>query len=393
LAGVGDHPVRVARRIQALPPYLFAELDRKIADKRAAGVDVISLGIGDPDLPTPAHIVEALKDAAEDPATHRYPPYYGLPEFKEAVAGWYERRFGVGLDPATEVLPLIGSKEGLAHLSFAFVDPGDAALVPDPGYPVYASGTLLAGGRVLPIPLAAGEGYLPKLADISPPPETKVLWLNYPSNPTAAVADLGLFQEAVAFARVHDLVLCHDAAYSEITFDGYVAPSALEVPGAKDVAVEFGSLSKTYNMTGWRVGFAAGSAEAIRALGALKTNLDSGVFNAVQWAGVAALEGPQDEVEATKAIYQKRRDIVVAALKDGGVDVETPLGSIYVWLPTPVGRTSASFAEELLEEASVVVSPGTGYGANGEGYVRISLTVPDLRLEEAMERIRRRLVR
>jgi LL-diaminopimelate aminotransferase len=393
LAGGSGGAVRVARRIDALPPYMFAELDRKVADKRAAGADVISLGIGDPDLPTPAHIVEALKDAAEDPATHRYPSYYGLPEFKEAVARWYERRFGVRLDPATEVLPLIGSKEGLAHLSFAFVDPGDAALVPDPGYPVYASGTLLAGGRVLPMPLAAGEGYLPKLADISPPPETKVLWLNYPSNPTAAVADLALFHDAVAFARVHDLVFCHDAAYSEITFDGYVAPSALEVPGAKDVAVEFGSLSKTYNMTGWRVGFAAGSAEAIRALGALKTNLDSGVFNAVQWAGVAALEGPQDEVEATKAIYQKRRDIVVGALKDGGIDVETPLGSIYVWLPTPSGRTSASFAEELLEEASVVVSPGTGYGANGEGYVRISLTVPDLRLEEAMERIRRRLVR
>jgi LL-diaminopimelate aminotransferase len=385
--------VRVARRIEALPPYLFAELDRKAGELRAAGADVISLGIGDPDLPTPAHIVEALKGASEDPATHRYPSYYGLPEFRDSVAGWYERRFGVGLDPATEVLPLIGSKEGLAHLSLAFVDPGDAALVPDPGYPVYASGTMLAGGRVLPMALAAGDGYLPKLAEITPPPETKVLWLNYPSNPTAAVAELSVFQDAVVFARRHDLLLCHDAAYSEITFDGYVAPSALQVPGAKDVAVEFGSLSKTYNMTGWRIGFAAGSAEAIGALGALKTNLDSGVFNAVQWAGVAALEGPQDEVEATKAIYQKRRDLVVGALRDGGVDVETPLGSIYVWVPTPGGRSSASFAKELLEEASVVVSPGTGYGANGEGYVRISLTVPDLRLEEAMERIRRRLVR
>jgi LL-diaminopimelate aminotransferase len=389
--GAGSRPVRTANRIRALPPYLFAELDRKVAAKRAAGHDVISLGIGDPDLPTPRHVVEALQEAAEDPATHQYPSYYGLPTFREAIARFYARRFSVELDPDTEVLPLIGSKEGVAHIAFAFIDPGDEALIPDPGYPVYATSVMLAGGRQVSMPLDASTGFLPDFEELSPSPKTKLIWLDYPSNPTAAVAELPFFERAVAFARDNALLLCHDAAYSEITFDGFVAPSVLEVPGAKEVAVEFGSLSKTYNMTGWRVGFVVGNPEAVQALATLKTNLDSGIFNAVQRAGVAALEGPVDHVEQMRAVYQKRRDAVVATFQDIGIDLEPPVGSVYVWVPTPEGRTSVDFADELLDEAAVVVSPGTGYGRHGEGFVRISLTVSDARLEEAMARIRDRM--
>jgi LL-diaminopimelate aminotransferase len=383
--------VRVAERVRTLPPYPFAKLDLSLLAKRAAGEDVISLHVGDPDLPTPHHIVEALQEAANDPTTHRYPSYYGLPALRVAVADFYRRRFGVDLDPDTEVLPLIGSKEGLAHLSFAFLDPGDEALVPDPGYPVYAIGARLSGGRPVSMPLGFGSGFLPDFEAIHPNPSTKLMWLGYPSNPTGAVADVAFFDRAVGFAARHDLLLCHDAAYSEMTFDGYVAPSMLQSPGAKDVAIEFGSLSKTYNMTGWRVGFAVGNAEAIAALSALKTNVDSGIFNAVQHAAVAALTGPQDHVEEMRAVYQKRRDVVVSGFRDAGIPVEPPLGSIYVWVPTPGGRPCAEFAGELLDEAGVVVSPGTGYGPNGEGFIRISLTVADERLEEAMSRIRRRV--
>jgi LL-diaminopimelate aminotransferase len=381
----------MAKRIEDLPPYLFAQLDRKVAAKRAAGADVISLGVGDPDLPTPRHVVEALQEAAEDPTTHQYPSYYGLPALRLAVADWYSVRFGVELDPETEVLPLIGLKEGLAHMSWAFVDPGDRALVPDPGYPVYATGTTLAGGEAVSMPLLPENGFLPRLDDVRHDERDKVIWLNYPSNPTGGVSDLAFLDQAVSFARRHDLLLCHDAAYVEITFDGYVAPSVLQVPGAKDVAVEFGSLSKTYNMTGWRVGYAVGNKEAVGSLATLKTNLDSGIFNAIQRAAVAALSGPQDHIDQMRAIYQKRRDIVVSAFQEVGFPIEPPLGSIYVWVPTPAGRTSADFADELLDQAAVVVSPGTGYGAHGEGFVRISLTVPDGRLEEAMGRIRDRL--
>jgi LL-diaminopimelate aminotransferase len=381
--------VRLADRVRNLPPYLFAELDRKAAEKRDAGFDVISLGIGDPDLPTPSHVVEALKEAAVDPSTHQYPSYFGLPEFRRAVADWYDRRFGVRLNPDTEVQPLIGSKEGLAHLALAFIDPGDEALVPDPGYPVYEIGTMLAGGSSISMPLSAERGFLPDFAGLRPTSRTRLLWLNYPSNPTAATADLHLFREAVEFSRRHDVLLCHDAAYSEITFDGYVAPSVLQVEGAKDVAVEFGSLSKTYNMTGWRVGYAVGNETAIRALATVKTNVDSGIFNAVQHAGVAALTGPQDHVERMKDTYRARRDLVVGSLLDIGLQVKPPLGSIYVWAPVPQGQTSAGFAEALLENSAVVVSPGTGYGPNGEGYFRISLTVADDRLEEAVSRIRK----
>ena len=381
--------MKPARRISALPPYMFAELDRKIAEKRAAGVDVISLGVGDPDMPTPPHIVEAAQRAAADPSTHQYPSYFGMPELRAAIGDWYRVRFGVELDPETQIQPLIGSKEGIAHLPTAFVDPGDEVLVPDPGYPVYEMGTRLADGVPVATPLLAERAFLPDLEAAPVSDRTRVLWINYPSNPTAAVADLGFFEHATAFAREHDLLLAHDAAYSELTFDGYVAPSVLQA-GTEGV-VEFGSVSKTYNMTGWRVGWAAGSADAIEALARVKTNIDSGIFNALQHAAIAALTGPQDVVEEMRATYQKRRDLVVGTLNELGWDLEAPRGSIYVWFPTRDGMSSAAFCELLLERARVVLAPGSGYGGGGEGYARISLTVPDDRLAEAMDRIREAL--
>jgi LL-diaminopimelate aminotransferase len=379
--------MRVARRIASLPPYLFAELDRKIEERRERGESIISLGVGDPDVPTPTHIVRALQVAAEDPSTHRYPSYFGMPELRRAMADWYGRRFGVALDPDTEVLPLIGSKEGLVHLAVAYVDPGDETLVPDPGYPVYQIATILAGGTPVFMPLSAEGGYFPDFDSLVPGPATRLLWLNYPANPTAAVAGLDQLERAVAFAREHDVLLVHDAAYTEITFEGYVAPSILQVPGAKDVAVEFHSLSKGFNMTGWRIGWCCGNADAIRALGTVKTNLDSGIFNAVQRAGIAALTGPQDHLDELRALYQKRRDLVVGTMNGLGWDLTPPLGSIYVWVPTPSGETSVEFADLLLDRAGVVVAPGTGYGPSGEGYVRISLTVDDDLLAQAMDRI------
>ncbi len=383
--------MRVARRIESLPPYLFAALDAKLEAKRAEGVDVISLGVGDPDLPTPPHVVEAMREAVLDPATHRYPSYVGSPAFRRAVAGFYARRFGVELDPDTQVMALIGSKEGIGHIAFAYLDPGDEALVPDPGYPVYGVSTRLAGGTPVPLPMLPERGFLPDLGSAPVGERTKVLWLNFPSNPTAAVADLGFFEEAVAFCRRHDLLLLHDAAYSEITFDGYVAPSVLQVPGASEVAVEFGSTSKLYNMTGWRIGWAVGSAEALRALAVIKTNLDSGQFTAIQRAAIAALEGPAEHLEALRETYRRRRDLVVEALNGLGWSLAPPRGSCYVWVPVPDGETSAGFADRLLDEAGVFVAPGSGYGERGEGYVRISLTVPDDRLAEAMDRLARLL--
>jgi len=381
--------MRTARRIATLPPYLFAELDRKLDTARAKGVDVISFGIGDPDRPTPAHIVEAATAAIRDPSNHRYPSYYGLAGFRHAIAAFYQRRFGVDLDPDTQVQPLIGSKEGIANLATAFVDPGDTVLVPDPGYPVYETGTLLAGGTVEPLPLSAEDGFLPQFDQV--PAETtarsKVVWLNFPGNPTAAVCDVSLFDEAGAFAAEHDLLLAHDSAYSEITYDGYVAPSVLEAPGARDHAIEFGSLSKTYNMTGWRIGWAAGAPKAIEALGRVKTNIDSGIFNALQRAGIAALEGPQGCVAEMVAVYRRRRDVLVEALRGAGWAVPVPRGSIYLWAPAPEATTSVGLSELLLERAGVFVTPGSGYGRSGEGYVRLSLTVPDDRLEEGATRI------
>jgi LL-diaminopimelate aminotransferase len=379
--------VRVAKRIESLPPYLFAELDRKLAAKRAEGVDVISLGVGDPDLPTPEHVVEAMREAVLDVSTHRYPSYYGSPEFRGAVAAWYLRRFGVELDPETEVIALIGSKEGLGHIALAVVDPGDELLIPDPGYPVYGVSTRLAGGTPVSLPMPPEAGFLPDL-DATPVTErTKAMWLNFPSNPTAAVADPETFERAVAFAREHDLLLLHDAAYSEITFDGYVAPSVLQVPGATDVALEFGSASKFYNMTGWRIGWAAGSAEAIRALAIVKTNLDSGQFTAVQRAAIAALEGPAEHLDELRATYQRRRDLVVGTLNGLGWSLKPPLGSCYVWVPVPEGETSMAFVDRILDRTGVFVAPGSGYGERGEGFARFSLTVPDDRLAEAMDRI------
>jgi LL-diaminopimelate aminotransferase len=389
-AGEGSG-MRVAKRIESLPPYLFAELDRRLAAKRAEGVDVISLGVGDPDLPTPDHVVEAMREALGDPATHRYPSYYGSPGFRRAVADWYARRFGVDVDPEHEVMALIGSKEGIGHIAFAYLDPGDEALVPDPAYPVYATSTRLAGGTPIRLPMPADRVFLPDLGAAAVSERTKVLWLNFPSNPTAAVADLATFEEAVGFARERGLLLLHDAAYTEITFDGYVAPSVLQVPGAKEVALEFGSMSKSYNMTGWRIGWAVGSADAIRALAVVKTNLDSGQFTAIQRAAVGALEGPAEHLDDLRAIYQRRRDLVVAALNGLGWSLEPPRGSCYVWAPVPEGGTSVGFADRLLEQVGVFVAPGNGYGERGEGYVRFSLTVPDERLAEAMDRVGRAL--
>jgi LL-diaminopimelate aminotransferase len=385
--------VRLAKRIETLPPYLFAEIDRKISEKRAAGVDVISFGVGDPDSPTPQHIVAAIQQAAADPSTHQYPSYYGMPEFRRAVADWYARRFDVSLDPATEIQPLIGSKEGIAHLATAFIDPGDVSLVPDPAYPVYEIGTHLAGGSSVTLPLTPDNDFFPDLDRVQVPPTAKVLWLNYPSNPCAATVTLEQLERAVAFCQAHDLLLAYDNAYSEITFDGYVAPSVLQVPGARDVAVEFHSLSKTYNMTGWRIGMAVGNSTAVEALGRVKTNVDSGIFNAIQQAGIAALDGPQDFLADLRALYQRRRDLVVSTFNDAGWKLEAPLGSVFVWLPVPEEHDSASFATLLLEEAGVVVPPGRGYGPSGEGFIRISLTVPDARLEEGLARIRKALAR
>ncbi len=380
--------MRIARRLVDLPPYMFAELDRKVGEKRAAGVDVISLGVGDPDMPTPSHVVEALREAAEDPTTHRYPSYYGLPAFRQAVAGWYRQRFRVELDPDTEVQPLIGSKEGIAHLAWAFVDPGDEVLVPDPGYPVYETGTRLAGGTPVSLPHPEETGFLPRLAAAPVSERTKLVWLGFPSNPTAAVAEPSLFEEAVGLAREHGLLLAHDAAYSEITFDGYEAPSVLQVPGAKEVAVEFGSMSKTFSMTGWRVGWAVGNAPAIEALATVKTNMDSGIFNAIQRAAIAGLTGPMDHLAESRERYRRRRDLVVETLNSLGWELKPPLGSFYVWSPTRDGTSSAEFCDLLLDRAGVVAAPGPGYGPLGEGWVRFATTVADDRLAEAMDRLR-----
>jgi LL-diaminopimelate aminotransferase len=383
--------MRTADRIAKLPPYLFAEIDRKVAQARAAGVDIISFGVGDPDLPTPPHVVDALAHAARDAATHRYPSYTGMPEFRSSIARWYRRRFDVSLDPETEIQPLVGSKEGIYHLPVAFVDPGDVVLVPDPGYPVYETGTILAGGNCFFMPLTPDNHFAP---DFEAVPDdvranARVMWLNYPSNPTAATVDLQLFERAVDFCIQNDLLLAHDAAYTEVTFDGYTAPSVLQARGAKDCSVEFHSLSKTYNMTGWRVGWVSGSPVAIEAIKRLKTNIDSGIFDALQRAGIAALEGPQDHLRATLERYRSRRDLLCDGLKSMDVVIEPPRGSIYLWVPVPDGHTSESFTAFLLEAAGVVVAPGTGYGPSGEGFVRFSLTLADDRLEEGVERLRK----
>ena len=382
--------MKETERLGRIPAYVFAELERKLAEKKAAGVDVISLGIGDPDTPTFPHIVAAMQRAVEDPSTHQYPSNRGRKEFREAVVGFYRKRFGVELDPEAQVMPAIGGKECIYHLNFAFLDEGDVALAADPGYPVYTGGPLLAGAEPVLMPLVPERGFVPDLGAIPAAKleRARLMFLNYPNNPTGAVVPDGFFAEAIAFAREHDLLVVHDNAYSELTFDGYVAPSFLAEPGAMDVGVEVFSLSKSYNMTGWRCGAIVGNADAIAHYWKLKTNVDSGLFEAVQVAGAEALNASQEPVREMAAIYSRRRDLVIDALREIGIDIEPPKGTIYVWAPVPQGHTSASFAEEVLEQAGVVVSPGSSYGPNGEGFFRISLTVPDERLTEAVERMR-----
>jgi LL-diaminopimelate aminotransferase len=385
--------MRPSRRLDRIPPYLFAQLERKIAEKRAAGVDVISLGIGDPDTPTYPEIVAAAQRAVADPGTHQYPSNRGRSEFREAVAAFYARRFGVELDVETEVMPAIGAKECIFNLNLAFLDPEDCALASDPGYPVYTGGPLLAGSEAVLMPLVPSLGFAPDLDAISAQDaaRAKLMFLNYPNNPTGAVVPDGLFERVVAFAREHEILVVHDNAYSETTYDGYVAPSFLATPGAKDVGVEVFSLSKGYNMTGWRCAAIVGNAEAIAQYWRLKSNVDSGLFEAVQLAGAAALAPEVDaEVRAMNEVYRRRRDLVCDALRAAGVEVTPPKGTIYVWAPVPDGwESAAAYCEHVLEQAAVVISPGGAYGASGEGFFRISLTTPDERLLEAVERIRR----
>ena len=381
--------MRTAKRIEELPPYLFVEISRKIAEKRAKGEDVISLAIGDPDIPTPPHVIGRLCQAAQDPKNHRYPESEGLPEFRRAIAQWYENRFGVALDPDREVLPLIGAKEGIGHIALCFIDPGDIALVPDPAYPVYSIGTMFAGGSSHYMPLREENDFLPDLESIPPDiaQKAKILWINYPNNPTAAVASLDFFEQVVAFAKKYDIAVCHDGPYTEVAFDGYRPVSFLEAPGAKDVGVEFHSLSKSYNMTGWRVGMVVGNAKIIDALTRVKSNLDSGIPQAIQYAAIEALTGPQDCIEEHNAIYQRRRDLLLKTLNRIGLRARPPRASLYIWAKVPEGDTSIGFATTLLEEAGIVVTPGIGYGRGGEGYIRLSLTVPDGRFEEAVARL------
>lgn len=381
--------MRIAQRIKNIPPYLFAEIDKKKEAALKKGVDIINLGIGDPDQPTPAHIIDRLAESARDPKTHNYPPYEGTKEFRVAVSDWYRRRFGVNLDPQTEVISLIGSKEGIAHIFLAFIDPGDISLIPDPAYPVYKVGTLFANGEPYLMPLLAENGFLPDLSKIDKEiaRKAKLIFLNYPNNPTGAIANKDFFKEVIDFARKYDLLICHDFAYSELAYDGYQAPSILEVEGAREVCLEFHSLSKTYNMTGWRIGFAVGSKEAIAALAIIKTNIDSGIFKAIQEAGVTALTGPQDHIPKLIDRYTERRDVLVAGLNKLGWQITAPKATFYVWVPTPGSMKSIDFANYVLEQTGIIVTPGIGYGQYGENYIRIALTVEVPRLKEAIKRL------
>lgn len=385
--------MRIAERVRTLPPYLFAAIERQIADRRAAGIDVISLGIGDPDLPTPPHVIAALAEAAADPSTHQYPSNLGESGFREAVAGFYATRFGVTLDPAHQIVPLLGAKEGIAHICQVLLDPGELALAADPGYPVYVTGPMLADGAAVHVPLVPELGFQPDLEAI--PAETleraKMIFVGYPNNPTGAVIEDDFFTRLVAFAKANDIVVVHDNAYADITYDGYVAPSFLATPGAAEVGVEVFSLSKSYNMTGWRAGAVVGDPEVVDAYWRLKTNVDSGMFGAVQRAAAAALTGSQECVREMCRTYQRRRDLLVEALRSVGIHVDPPKGTIYLWVRVPEGYTSASFTQQVLEQADVVVTPGAAYGPSGEGFVRLSLTVADERLEEAVRRIEERV--
>jgi len=380
-----------AKRLGRIPPYLFAEIDRKVQEKKRAGVDVISLGIGDPDLPTPGRIVSVLQETASDPANHRYPSYFGLAELRESIARWYSERSGVELDPGSEVLPTLGSKDGISHVPLALVDPGDVVLAPDPGYTVYVTGAIMAGADPYVMPLTESNQWLPDLDAI--PDEVarraRLMWLNYPNNPTAATADRGFLERAVEFCTRHDIILCHDAPYSEIAFGGYKPLTLFEIPGAKEIGLEFHSLSKTYNMTGWRVGWVCGRADLVGLIGQLKTNIDSGIFQAVQWAAVEALNGGEEETRAANEVYARRHHLVADTLNSIGWNIKPSRATFYVWAPVPKGYDSIGFASHVLDEVGVNITPGVGFGAHGEGYFRLSVTAPDARLEQAMARMRK----
>ena len=382
--------IEPAGRLKALPPYLFKEIDRMRDQARSQGMDIIDLGVGDPDRPTPRPIIEKLYQAAQDPANHQYPSYTGMNDFRRSVASWYERRHGVKLEALAQVCTLIGSKEGIAHIPLAFINPGDIALVPEPAYPVYHIGTMFAGGKSYFMPLLEKNGYLPDLGAV--PEETaraaKMMFINYPNNPTGATADSDFYARVVEFARKYEIIVVSDAAYSEMTYDGYQPPSFLETPGALEVGIEIHSLSKTYNMTGWRLGWAAGRAEVVDGLGRIKSNIDSGAFQAVQWAGIEALEGDQSSVEEMRRVYTARRDVLVPGLEEAGLSVNNPRATFYVWVKTPRGLTSAEFTARLLTEAGIVCTPGNGFGPSGEGYVRFALTKEVDRLAQAVDRIK-----
>jgi LL-diaminopimelate aminotransferase len=376
-----------ADRIKNLPPYLFAAIDKAKQEARARGVDVIDLSVGDPDLPTPAHIVEALRQAAEDTSNHQYPSYEGKLTFRNAVADWYKRTFNVDLDPRNEVLALIGSKEGIAHAPLAFINPGDVALIPDPAYPVYRTATAFAGGEPVVMPLLKENKFLPDLkaipADVAR--RAKIMFLNYPNNPIGATADRSFFQELIDFAREYNIIVMHDNPYSEVYYDGQRSLSLLEIDGAKDVAVEFHSLSKTYNMTGWRIGSVVGNSEVVAGIGKIKSNIDSGTFGAVQDAGIAALQSPKEIVDDIRKIYQHRIEILYQALQDLGLELEKPRATLYLW--AWVGGSSIEYAAQLLEKTGIVATPGLGFGKYGEGYIRFSITQQTKRIEEAVMRL------
>ena len=381
--------MRLAKRIENLPPYLFVEITKKIAEKRARGEEVISFAVGDPDIATPPNVIDRLCQAARDPANHHYPETGALPELRQAIAEWYKERFDVSLDADKEVLPLIGAKEGIAHIALCFIDSGDIALVPDPAYPPYSMGTILAGGEPYYMPLTEENNFLPDLDAIPAHVlnKAKLLWINYPNNPTGAVAELDFFNRVVKFAQQHNLAVCHDGPYTEVAFDNYQPISFIQADGAKEIGVEFHSLSKSYNMTGWRIGMVVGNATMVDTLKKVKSNLDSGIPQAIQYAAIEALTGPQDCIQEHNAIYQRRRDLVIEMLNSIGLEAKTPKAGLYIWAKVPEGYTSVDFANDLLEQVGVAVTPGVGYGKNGEGYVRLSLTVPDAGLVKGLSRL------
>jgi len=380
-------------RLKKLPPYLFVEIDKAKKKARDEGRNIIDLGIGDPDIPTPKFIIDALNKAVHNPATHRYSLDQGIPEFRQAAARWLKKRFGIDFNPDNEIYPLIGSKEGIAHMPLAFINPGEAVLVPDPCYPPYRSGTIFAGGEVVYMPLVESHRFLPDLKSINPHllHKIKMIFINYPNNPTSAVCDKKFLKDVVDFAKKHSIIVCSDAAYSEITFDRYKAPSIFEIEGAKEVAIEFHSLSKTFNMTGWRIGFACGASTLIEGLAKIKSNIDSGIFSAIQMAGVAALDNYDRHIKSVIKVYEERRNILVDGLSSIGIHVEKPKATFYLWLKVPPRYTSATFAGALLEKCDIVATPGNGFGEHGEGYVRMAVTVDKKRIKEAVERIKKRL--